>query len=151
MPPPVSQQTASAPPSAPPAAQPTNQARPLPVPAVAPGVAFNELPTNLQSAILDGAQDGMNDRFDDMRLRLGMPPYSGEAPWAYNSSLHMAPAPNATPSAGGLPPNGAPTGVPPTGPPSGGTRAMPHRLDDENPGYLSFATEEGKKMRQPSF
>ena len=35
-------------------------------------------------------QDGMNKRFDDMRLAGGLPPYAGEAPWSYDHYVPYA-------------------------------------------------------------
>ena len=82
-------------------------------------------------------------RFESMRVKFGLPPYSGTAGSSSTDGADNDEACPSTPVVQGPAP-------PPTGPPSSGGARHPPRLEEgefDAPGYLAFSTG----MRQPKF
>ena len=114
-----------------------------------PHPSFEDLPSDLQASILDGVQNGMDLSFDELRLKTALPPYAGKAPWSYKDFADAGSSPVTSASTSQAPTTPVPS-KPPTGPMSNGRASAPHRLNSPD-GYLSYATQQDVKRRQPHF
>ena len=77
--------------------------------------------------------------------KTALPPYAGKAPWSYKDAGSF---PVTSASANSQAPTTPVPSRPPTGPMSNGRASAPHRLNSPD-GYLSHATQQDVKRRQP--